>query len=185
MSQNSVVIPNTSGAAFRTNVNNAFNTLITQNSGATAPTTTYAYMLWADTTLNLLRLRDSTNTNWLTLGPIDGAWSGKGAALASSATVTLGLDGNVFHLTGTASITKFSGKQPWIIVIFDGAAILVHHATDMILQNQNNFSANVGDAVMLVREGTDQFREVNRHLATAIPGPLPMILAFSMGAPVV
>ena len=75
MSQNSLVLPNTNTATFRSNANNALNTLATNNSGTSAPGTTYAYMLWADTTNNLMKLRDAANANWLTLGPLDTSWS--------------------------------------------------------------------------------------------------------------
>lgn len=68
MSQNSLVVANGTGAAVRSALNNGLNTLVTNNSGAAAPSTTYAYMLWADTTNDLLKIRNAANTAWITVG---------------------------------------------------------------------------------------------------------------------
>ena len=64
MSQNSLVVANGTGAAVRSAVNNALNSLVTNNSGTGAPSTTYAYMLWADTTNDLLKIRNAANSAW-------------------------------------------------------------------------------------------------------------------------
>jgi hypothetical protein len=68
MSQNSLVVANGTGAAVRAAANNALNSLVTNNSGSGAPSTTYAYMLWADTTNDLLKIRNAANTGWVTIG---------------------------------------------------------------------------------------------------------------------
>ena len=70
MSQNSLVISDGSGAAVLTAINNAVNSLVTQNSGAGSPATTYAYQMWADTTTGLLKQRNAANTAWVTVGPM-------------------------------------------------------------------------------------------------------------------
>lgn len=68
MSQNSLGVANGPGAAVRAAVNNALNSLVTNNSGSGAPSTTYAYMLWADTTNDLLKIRNAANSAWITIG---------------------------------------------------------------------------------------------------------------------
>ena len=70
MSQHDYVIADQSHTAFRADLNLALAASVGLNSGATAPATTYAYMLWADTTTALLKIRDSTNASWLVVGPI-------------------------------------------------------------------------------------------------------------------
>jgi hypothetical protein len=70
MSQNTVVIIDGTGLEVLGYLNDAFNTLITNNSGSSAPTITYAHMLWADTTTGLLKLRNAGNTDWLVIGTI-------------------------------------------------------------------------------------------------------------------
>ena len=66
MSQHDYVIDNASGAAVRSDINSALQAVLTNNSG-TAPSTTAAYMLWADTgsSPNLLKIRDSSDNAWI------------------------------------------------------------------------------------------------------------------------
>lgn len=68
--QHDYVIANQSHTAFRADLNDALLAIASQNSGASAPSTTYAYQLWADTANALWKIRDSTNSSWLTIGPI-------------------------------------------------------------------------------------------------------------------
>jgi hypothetical protein len=75
MSQHDYVIANGTGAAVRSDLNNALAAIVSQNSGATAPSTTYAYQWWADTTTGLLKLRNAANNAWITLFQLDGEWS--------------------------------------------------------------------------------------------------------------
>jgi len=75
MAQHDYVIANGTGAAVRSDLNNALAAIVSQNSGATEPATTYAYQWWADTTTNLLKLRNAANSAWITLFQLDGEWS--------------------------------------------------------------------------------------------------------------
>ena len=72
MAQHDYIIANQSGAAFRADLNNALAAIVSQNSGATEPATTYAYQWWADTTAGLLKLRNAANNAWITLRELDG-----------------------------------------------------------------------------------------------------------------
>ena len=65
MAQHDMVIANDSGANVRADLNNALAALVSMNSGATAPSTVYAGMLWYDTTLEILKVRDSGDTEWI------------------------------------------------------------------------------------------------------------------------
>jgi len=69
-SQNSMVVPDGTGLAVRTNINNALNTLVTLNSGPSEPSTKYAYMLWADTTAAKLKIRNAANDGWVIIGEL-------------------------------------------------------------------------------------------------------------------
>ncbi len=85
-SQNSLVIPDGTGAAVRAGFNNALDTLNTVNSGPSAPSTTEAYMLWADTTNNLLKQMNSANSTWIVLGPLGVAQMGHEPAITAGTT---------------------------------------------------------------------------------------------------
>jgi len=72
VAQHDYVIANGSGAAVRSDLNNALAAIVTNNSGSTEPATMYAYQFWADTTAGLLKLRNSANNAWITLRELDG-----------------------------------------------------------------------------------------------------------------
>jgi hypothetical protein len=69
------ILDNATGAAFRSDLNNALAAIVSQNSSATAPATTYAYMPWADITAGVYKIRNSANSGWITLYQLDGEWT--------------------------------------------------------------------------------------------------------------
>lgn len=70
MSQHDFDIANQAGAPFRADLNLALQALASINAGATAPATTYAYQMWYDTTLGLLKYRNGANSAWVIFGPV-------------------------------------------------------------------------------------------------------------------
>ena len=86
MAQHDYIIANQSGAAFRSDLNNGLAAIVSQNSGAAQPSTTYAYQWWADTTTGLLKIRNSGNNAWITVGTL--ANSNLGLAPLASPTFT-------------------------------------------------------------------------------------------------
>jgi hypothetical protein len=68
------VIPTTDTAhstAIATNLANNDLALVSGHSGATEPTTTYAYMVWNDTTTGLRKVRNAADAAWITVGALD------------------------------------------------------------------------------------------------------------------
>jgi len=63
-------LANQVGSTFRTELNNILGDIQSLNSGGSDPTTTVAYKIWADTSSNLLKIRNSSNNGWLTLGSL-------------------------------------------------------------------------------------------------------------------
>jgi len=72
MATHDYVIANGTGAAVRADLNNALAAIVSNNSGSSAPGTTYAYQWWADTNDNVLKIRNSANDGWITLRELDG-----------------------------------------------------------------------------------------------------------------
>jgi hypothetical protein len=70
--QHDYIISNQSGSGFRSDLNSALSAIATQNSGSTAPSTTYAYELWADSATGLLKRRNAANSAFIDLGTLDG-----------------------------------------------------------------------------------------------------------------
>lgn len=71
MSQHGFSIANQTASNARTDINNALQALASLNSGATAPSTTYANMLWYETDTNILKMRNNANSAWLNIAYID------------------------------------------------------------------------------------------------------------------
>ena len=70
MAQHDYIIANQSGAAFRFDLNNGLAAIVSNNSGAAQPSTTYAYQWWPDTTTGLLKIRNAANNGWITVGTL-------------------------------------------------------------------------------------------------------------------
>jgi len=86
MAQADLNVANQSGAAFRSDLNGQLLALGTLQSGGSAPSTTYAYMWWADSTTGLLKIRDAANAAWITVGTL--ASTNLGLATLASPTFT-------------------------------------------------------------------------------------------------
>ena len=96
MATHDYVIANGTGAAVRSDLNDALAAIVSNNSSATAPATTYAYQWWPDTTTGLLKQRNAANSAWITIGTL--ASTNLGLASLAGATFT----GNVILGTTTA-----------------------------------------------------------------------------------
>ena len=72
MAQHDYDIANGNGLQVRSDINSVLDAIVSNNSGATAPGTTFAFQWWADTTANQLKIRNSANDDWITLRELDG-----------------------------------------------------------------------------------------------------------------
>jgi hypothetical protein len=73
MPQHDYVIDNQTAPNFRADLNNALAAIVSTNSGASQPSTTYANMMWYDTSADILKMRNETNDDWINLGTLDQA----------------------------------------------------------------------------------------------------------------
>ena len=60
-------VANASGASVRSDLNNILQAVVTLNSGTSAPSTMYPFMIWIDTNANLVKMRNGANDAWLTM----------------------------------------------------------------------------------------------------------------------
>lgn len=190
MAQHDYNIANGSGLTVRTDMNAVLLAILTNNSGATAPTTTQPFMWWYDTTTSLLKIRNAGNTAWDTIVPITAALASnlatartingvsfdgsaniniedrKGTNIASAATTTIGTAGlgDYIHITGTTTITSFGTASAAGIrrtLIFDGALTLTHHATNLICMGATNIVTVANTIIEVVAETTTTWRVVS------------------------
>lgn len=172
MSQSDLNIANVTRTVFRQEVNEALQALGSLSSGATEPSTTYAYQLWADTGSGLLKQRNAANDGWINKGNLadvdwgflnkaGGSMSGllqldQSTNIVAAATTNLGnATGNavtVTHASGTVAITSFggtslqSGAELTITWSVSGGSLSVtHNATSLILPSAANLPIADGD----------------------------------------
>ena len=102
-------IANAVGSTFRADLNVCLGDIQSSNSGSSAPTTTVAYKIWADTANNLLKIRNSANNGWLTLGDLTDA-NNLGLATKASPTFsgTVTSAGDIV-MSGTGSLQLPTG----------------------------------------------------------------------------
>ena len=67
MATHDYVIANQTGANTRSDLNNLFSAIVSQNSSGSEPATKYAYMVWADTGNGVLKIRNASNNAWLSV----------------------------------------------------------------------------------------------------------------------
>ena len=108
MAQHDYVIANQSGAAFRSDLNNALDAVVTNNSGSSQPSTTYAYQWWADTNTGLLKQRNAANSAWITIGTLASTNLGLATLASPSFTGTATFAGDVL-LSGTGQLDLPAG----------------------------------------------------------------------------
>ena len=73
MAQHDYVIDNSTGANVRADINNALLAISSNNSGSSAPSTTYALQTFANTTTSRLQLRNAANNDFVDLRGFDGS----------------------------------------------------------------------------------------------------------------
>lgn len=124
MPQHDYEIVNQTTPSFRSDLNNALRAIVTQNSGSSAPTTTYADMLWYDTTNNQIKKRNEANSAWITLGTIDetaGTFTPTGqAAIATQAEAEAGTN-NTKLMTPLRTSQAIAAADTEILGVLAGA----------------------------------------------------------------
>jgi hypothetical protein len=160
MAQHDYNLANQSGADFRADLNNALSAIVTVNSGATAPSTTFAHQLWVDTSSNVLKIRNAANDAWVTTGlsiTADNTFTGN---LTGNVTgnVTGDITGNADTATALETARTINGTS------FDGTAN-ISFDTDSVSEGSANLyytsarfdSAFSGKSTSDLTEGTNLY----------------------------
>jgi hypothetical protein len=100
---------NLNGPAFRADLNNALAAALSQSSADTEPPVTKAFMFWADTANNLLKIRNAGNTGWITLGDLSAANLGLALSAHTHTKAQVGL-GNVPNYGASSSVGSNSAS---------------------------------------------------------------------------
>jgi hypothetical protein len=125
MSQSALSIPNEAGASFRADVNTALQALASQSAGSSAPSTTYAYQPWFDTSTTppTLRIRNAANNAWAVAGTLTTGnvfnpvgltidSSGNVTAIASAGSATLNIGSGRFYVDANGNVGLNNTSMP-------------------------------------------------------------------------
>jgi hypothetical protein len=150
MAQHDYVIANGTGAAVRSDLNNALAAIVSQNSGATAPATTYAYMTWADTTAGVYKMRNGANNAWISLYQLDGEWSTIAFENGSAAAPSIyfkdsGTDTGIYS-PGTDQVAISTGGTGRLFVSSGGSVGIGVSAPVALLQTAGTVSVTGGSS---------------------------------------
>jgi hypothetical protein len=169
MAQGDMNIANQGFPAFRADLNNQLEALVTNSSGATAPTTTFPHQWWLDTstTPSTLRQRNAANDAWIVVGLFDQstnsfvvpiAQGGTGAATAADARTALGAAALAVAQSFTAA------QRGSIVALTDGATITPDFAAgnnfsvtlggNRTLANPTNLTAGQSGVIVITQDGT-------------------------------
>ena len=129
MSQHDLTIANQGFPAFRSDLNDALQALGSQNSGTTAPSTTFANMIWYDTANNIVKMRNEDNDAWISLFTLDQSTD----AMTVIGAITLA---NIGKLDTAQSFT--AAQRGAISALTDGSTVTADFAL------ANNFSLTIG-----------------------------------------
>ena len=105
MATHDYVIANQGFPAFRSDLNSVLQAVVSNNSGSSAPSTTYAYQMWYDTANNIWKMRNADNDAFINLATFnqtndtvnfnDSAATVAGISTSASATVLTLANGSV------------------------------------------------------------------------------------------
>ncbi len=109
MAEHDYSIANDTGANVRTDINNALSAMVSLNSKSSAPSTTFAYMLWADTSSGILKQRNAANNAWVNILTMATGVPSAGTGISNvvedtSPQLGANLDVQGFGLTSSSSI---------------------------------------------------------------------------------
>ncbi len=128
MSQNDMNIANSDGATVRADLNNALAALVGLSGGASAPSTTFANMLWADTTAGLLKMRNQADSAWITVGTLDATNLGLSANAIEQGKHTIFIPAGAMRPTVSngcailAEVETTAGRPDLQVLDFDATA---------------------------------------------------------------
>jgi len=157
MAQHDYVIANQSGSAFRADLNNALAASVSTNSGSSAPSSTTAYMLWADTTNNLIKLRNSANNAWITLFTTAG---GLDVDAASNFNEDVTFTGANFNVVWDKSDSSFEfADNAKALFGSSGQLEIYYNGSGAYIENTGTGSLNLyGDDVGILNKARDAWK---------------------------
>ena len=137
MAQHDYVLDNATGANFRSDLNNALLAISSNNSGSSAPSTTYALQFYADTTNNILKLRNASNDGFINLFTLAGGVDVDAASNFNEDVTFTGASANIVFDKSADDLIFNDNAKAVFGTSSDGLEIF-HNASDSIINDNGN-----------------------------------------------
>ena len=149
-------LANASGASFRTDLNNCLDAIISNNSSSTAPSTTVAYMFWADTTDNVLKIRNSANNGWVTLMQLDGTQLLEDGSAASPGLTFLSDTNTGMFRSASDKINFSTGGTERLEIDSSGLSVAggISMTADLDMQDNDKILLGSDDDLQIYHDGS-------------------------------
>lgn len=157
MATHDYFLANAAGAAFRADLNDALAAIVSQNSNATAPATTYAGMPWFDTANGILKFRNASNTGWV----IDDLNSARGSVTMHATAMDLWAEPKIVDGTGSAvTITNIAGapQAGAVRILYPIAGTIITDGATFDVDGGANYTTAAGDALIFEAVTTSTFK---------------------------
>tara|TARA_R100000654_G_scaffold9649_2_gene22052 strand:+ start:1869 stop:3107 length:1239 start_codon:yes stop_codon:yes gene_type:complete len=152
MSQNDMTIANSTGANVRADINSALQAIATNNSGSSAPSTTFATQFFADTNAGIMKLRNTSNNGYVNLFTLAGGIDVDAASTFSEDVTFEGASANIIfdksdnQLEFADNVNASFGNGGDLKLFHNGTNSHIHSATgeldirtgDFHLRNEAN-----------------------------------------------
>ena len=169
MATHDYVIANASGSSVRADINNALAAIVSNNSNATSPSTTYAFQFWADTTTGQLKIRNAANSAWITLMELDGTMLMEdGSAASPGLSFASDLDTGLFREESNRLNFSTGGVERFRIET--GEVVVNDPSNDVDFRVESNGNAHM----LFVDAGNDRV-----GIGTSTPGSVKLEVAGS------
>ena len=130
MAQHDYVIDNSTGANVRADINSALQAIVTNNSGSSAPSSTFPFMLFADSAAGTMKIRNAADNAFIELFQLDGTFTLEdGSASTPALAFRDDLDTGIFSdaanefNVATGGVERFSCSNAAFVVNQTGADV--------------------------------------------------------------
>ncbi len=154
MSQHDLDIANQTASSARADINGALKALGSTSSGSSAPSTTYANMLWYDTGSNTLKMRTEADDQWISIGYLD---QGSDAFRIFDDTLVVSSGGSQTGLIGDQSTSSWQSGTGTTESLVSPAKVKASVIANAPSYTQPTSAGAVGTYAFLVRNYNSAF----------------------------
>ena len=120
MSQHDFNIANQSFPATRTDINDAILAIVSNSSGDTEPSTTYANQWWYETDTNILKIRNEANDGWVDVITLDASMTASASELHQLDAITRG---SILYGNASGETARLAAGGAATVLTSDGTDI--------------------------------------------------------------